>query len=88
MRAQVIVEENKGADESVSVKVRIEAAFGFIPRLKSLVKALEQVVGDVVGKAFNPNVRSVGQMGFDSLLVGLKPVGDKAMRTSAGRGFA
>lgn len=56
MRADKVEEKEEHRDEIVCGLERVKALFGLVPRLELFVKAFDQVVGNVVSKALNPDV--------------------------------
>lgn len=56
MRADKVVEEDEHGNEVVGRSEGCEALLGFVPGLELLVKALNEVVGDVVVEALDADV--------------------------------
>ena len=56
MRADKVVKEEKNRDEIVGGIKRHKPLFSFIPCFKLLIKAFDQVVGDVVAEALDTDV--------------------------------
>lgn len=56
MRADKVVEEKKHGNEVVCRSKRGEALFGFVPSLELLVKALYEVIGNVVIEALHADM--------------------------------
>ena len=75
MGADEIVEEEKKRDEIVGGIERSEPLLGFVPGFELLVKAFDEVVGDVVLKAPDPDM-SDAQHGFHRSFVGVVAIGD------------
>jgi hypothetical protein len=56
MRADKIVKEEKNRDKIVGGIERGKSLFGFVPRLELLVKAFDQVVGNIIAEALDPDM--------------------------------
>ena len=75
MWADEIVEEKEKRDEVVGGIERSEPLFGFVPCLELLVKAFDEVVGDVVLKTPDTDMPD-SKYGFHGDFVGAVAVGD------------
>ncbi len=75
MGTDEIVEEKEKRDEVVGGIERSEPLFSFVPGFELLVKAFDQIVGNVVAETLNPDM-SDAQDGFHRDFVGAVTVGD------------
>lgn len=78
MGADEVVEEDEHGNEVVGRSKRGKTLLGFVPSLKLLVKALNEVVGDVVVEALDTDVLNPVQR-FNRHLVGKVAVGDNGL---------
>ena len=69
MGADEIKEEEKSSDEIIGRGKGRKTLFGFVPSLELLIKALNEVVGNIVLKALNADVPHPREQGFDRNLV-------------------
>lgn len=81
MGADEIVEKDEHGNEVVGRSKGRKALFGLIPCLELLVKALNEVVGDVVAEALHADVLNAIQR-LDGHLVGRVTVADNGLRGS------
>ena len=79
MPTDKVVEEDEHGNEIVGRSKRGKALFGFVPSLELLVKALYEVVGNVVGKALYADVLYIIKC-LNRRLVRAVTVGDNGMR--------
>ena len=69
VRADEVVEKDEHGNEVVGRGKRGKALFGFVPCLELLVKALNEVVGDVIVETFHADVLNPMQR-LDRHLIG------------------
>ena len=79
MRADEVVEEEKHGNQVVGRSKGCKPLFRFVPGLELLVKALDEVVGDVVPEALHADVSDPIQS-FDRNAVGRITVADNGLR--------
>ena len=53
MRADKVVEKDEHGNEVVGASKRRKTLLGLVPSLELLVKALDEVVGDIIAEAFH-----------------------------------
>ena len=80
MRANKIVKEDEQGNEVVGRSKRGKALLGLVPSLELLVKALDEVVGDVIVEALNTDMLNPMQR-FNGHLVGEVAVADNGLRS-------
>lgn len=56
MRADKVVEKDEHGNEVVGASKRRKTLLGLVPSLELLVKALDEVVGDIIAEAFHADV--------------------------------
>lgn len=74
-----VVEEDEHGNEVVGGSKRGKALFGLVPSLELLVKALDEVVGDVIAEALNADMLNPMQR-LNRHLIGKVAVADNGLR--------
>ena len=80
MRTDKVVEEDEHGNEIVGRSKRGKALFGFVPSLELLVKALYEVVGNVIVETFHADVFYPIQR-LDRYLIGKVAVAHNSLRS-------
>ena len=75
MRSDEVVKEHKHHNHRICTVKGVKAVSGFVPILELLVKGLDNVVGDVVFKTGDPDMRNAEDR-FGGYLVSGIAVGD------------
>ena len=70
MGTDEIKEKNESSDEVIGRGKGRKTLFGFVPSLELLIKALNEVVGNIVLKALYPDMAHPREQGFDRNFVG------------------
>ena len=86
MRADKVEEEHEHGNEIIGGLERGKPLFGLVPSLKLLVEAFDEIVGDIVHEALDPDMRNAEDR-LDRHFVGRIAVRNKGIRLSVGRGF-
>lgn len=71
-----IEEEDKHTDEIVGRIKGAKTLFGFVPGFELMVESLDEIVGDIIVKGFDPDVSSIGEDRADGDFVSTVAVGD------------
>lgn len=76
MRAQEVVEVDKGCKQAIGTVKRAEPSARFIPSFKLVVKRFDEVVGNDIVKVFNSDMFSAREEQLDGLRIGKIPIRD------------
>lgn len=86
MRADKVEEEHEHGNDIIGGLERRKALFGLVPCLKLLVEAFDEIVGNIIFKTLDPDMRDAEDR-FDRHFVGRIAVRNKGIRLSVGRSF-
>lgn len=78
MRADKVVEKDEHGNEVVGASKGRKTLLGLVPSLELLVKALDEVVGDIIAEAFHADVPHPIQ-GLDGHPVGRVAIADNGL---------